>query len=353
MNEILNLTTERVDDIPLLIGLLIRVNLPVIIDRHIEAHGNHKGLSNGWLITIWLTYILSAGDHRKSHVRDWCRKHKHTLELLIGQSIRDVDFTDDRLGAVLTRLSVTETWEAIEADVWLDTTRVYSIEASGIRLDSTSSYGYHQVNENGLMQFGHSWDHRPDLPQFKLMAAVTEPDGLLIASDLHPGQCADDPLYLPLIDRVRKIMNRTGLLYTGDSKMAAIATRAALVYGQDCYLVPLPQTGVTPEFFNNCVSQVTDGNRTVEVIYNSNGLFGSGCEFTRRMFAVAEDEEVEWTERVLLVRSRAMAFRDAQTLERDLQKAEKAIQKQTPPRGRGKRQFAEKAALQEAVEKIL
>lgn len=30
------------------------------------------------------------------------------------------------------------------------------------------------------------------------MAAAAEPMGQLVASDVHPGQCADDPLYLPL-----------------------------------------------------------------------------------------------------------------------------------------------------------
>jgi len=37
------------------------------------------------------------------------------------------------------------------------------------------------------MQHGHSKDHRPDLPELKLMAAAAEPTGQLIASDLAPG----------------------------------------------------------------------------------------------------------------------------------------------------------------------
>ena len=66
------------------------------------------------------------------------------------------------------------------------------------------------------MQFGVSKDHRPDLPQLKLMAAAAEPSGHLIASDVYPGQRADDPLYTPLIRRVRELLSRKGLLYTGD-----------------------------------------------------------------------------------------------------------------------------------------
>jgi transposase len=86
------------------------------------------------------------------------------------------------------------------------------------------------------MQLGHSKDHRPDLPQLKIMAAAAEPSGHLLASDFYPGQTADDPLYLPMTRRVRILLGRAGLLYVGDCKMAALATRAELVAEGDYYL---------------------------------------------------------------------------------------------------------------------
>jgi transposase len=71
MAEELTLTHERVDDIPLLIGLAQKLHLPEVLDRHLGNHGNHQGLSNGWLATVWLAYILSESDHRKSSVEEW------------------------------------------------------------------------------------------------------------------------------------------------------------------------------------------------------------------------------------------------------------------------------------------
>ena len=97
-----------------------------------------------------------------------------------------------------------------------------------VRLDATTSYGYHAIDDDGLMQLGHSKDHRPDLPQIKLMAAAAEPSGLFLAGDVHPGNAADDPLYLPLYRRVRELLGQTGLLYAGDCKMAALETRAEI-----------------------------------------------------------------------------------------------------------------------------
>jgi hypothetical protein len=141
MAETLKLTHERVDDIPLLIGLAQQLRLPAILDHHLGNHGHHQGWSNGWLATVWLAYILSQGDHRKSAVREWANALPHTLETLVGQPLRAVEFSDDRWGGVLHRLSNDVAWEAIEKELWAATVAVYELEVSGIRLDSTTSYG--------------------------------------------------------------------------------------------------------------------------------------------------------------------------------------------------------------------
>src|SRR5262249_13039340 len=132
---------------------------------------------------------------------------EHTMEPLIGQSLRPVEFSDDRLTLVLKRLSDLTVWHAWEADLWRTPCDVYAVPpVQRVRLDAITSHGYHAVDDEGLMQLGHSKDHRPDLPQFKLMAAAAEPGGLFLAGDVHPGHAADDPLYLPLYHRVRTLL---------------------------------------------------------------------------------------------------------------------------------------------------
>jgi transposase len=100
---------------------------------------------------------------------------------------------------------------------------------------------YATVSDGGLFQFGHSKDYRPDLPQIKVMQAVLDPLGMPLATDVGSGERADDPLYLPCIERVQASMGRHGLLYVGDCKMASRETRARLVGPGDFYLCPLPQ----------------------------------------------------------------------------------------------------------------
>ena len=48
--------TERVDDVPLLIAQMVRMGVPEIIDRHIPRHGNQRDLSWGWTVVIWMAY---------------------------------------------------------------------------------------------------------------------------------------------------------------------------------------------------------------------------------------------------------------------------------------------------------
>src|SRR3954471_13532289 len=320
----LELTHERVDDVPLLLGFLIKLKLPEILDRHYPAHPLHQGLSNGWLITVWIAYILSRADHRKSPVQAWAQNLQHTLETTIGQAIRPVDFSDDRLTLVLKRLDADTPWESLEDDLWHTHCDVYALPVERVRLDATTSCGFHTVTDDGLMQLGHSKDHRPDLAQFKLMAAVAEPTGLFLAGDVHPGDAADDPLYLPLYRRVRTLLGQTGLLYAGDCKMAALETRAEIAANRDFYLTRLPLTGTVPAQFAAWVEAAVVGDRAANLtaIYRGEGeekeTLGRGYEFERPQTAVVDQVEHTWRERVQIIRSEGAAASQAAALDRRL-----------------------------------
>jgi transposase len=203
---------ERVDDIPLIIGLANKLHLAEVLDHPMGTHRVQQGLNNGQWAVGWLASILSQADHRTAAVRAWAHGMPHTLAHLLGHPIRDVELSDDRLGGVLSRLSDDETWDAIERSLWTATVTVYERERAGMRLASTTSYGSHRVTDEGVRQRGHRKDHRPDLPQRQGMAAAAAPSGHLIACDVHAGPWADDPLYPPRLQRVRGIVGRPGWL---------------------------------------------------------------------------------------------------------------------------------------------
>jgi transposase len=344
---------ERLDEVPLLIGLAQKLQLAKWIDHHLGSHGNHQGLSNGTLAAVWIAFILSRGDHTKIHVQEWTQGLNHTLSHLLGQPLRPADFSDDRLGILLRRFQELDDWDVLEGDLWHGTCEVYELPLERVRLDSTTTCGYHTITPDGLMQLGHSKDHRPDLPQLKIMAAAADPSGQLIVSDIYPGQTADDPLYLPMTRRVRSLLGRTGLLYVGDCKMAALATRAELAAEGDYYLMPLPMTGNTQKQFNDWLDQLLSGQTTTQELWHDQEFLGHGWEFTRVLKAKVNGKPTTWKERVQLLRSPALTQRKQANLQERLRRAEQAVRALTPPVGPGKKQCREEAVLQVAINAIL
>ena len=253
--------TERVDDVALLIGQMVKMGLPEVLDRHIPRHWTQRGLSWGWTAVIWLAYIVTEGDHRKVSVETYLKGMHHTLSRLTAQVIVPLDFSDDRLSHLLKHLSKPAYWHEIERDLNELSIEVYDLSQDVIRCDATTVSGDHEVTEDGLVQFGHSKDD-PARPQIKVMMGALDPLGMPLATDVLSGERADDGLYIPLMERVRSGLQTPGLLFVGDCKMSALETRAYLARHQDFYLSPLPLTGATAEAMDAWITVgVTQGER--------------------------------------------------------------------------------------------
>lgn len=92
----LAVSTERVDDVALLLAQIMKMGLPEVLAQHLPRHWKQKGLSWGWTAVIWLAYILSEGDHRKVAVETTVRGMLQTLSQITAQPLRVLDFSDDR-----------------------------------------------------------------------------------------------------------------------------------------------------------------------------------------------------------------------------------------------------------------
>jgi len=357
MNTELTITTERIDDFVLLIEMMTRMGLPVIMDRHIPRHWLQEGLSWGWVATVWLAHIMSQGDHRKLTVRDWVKQAHTTLEETTGLSIRDTDFTDDRLAIVLRKLSKPEYWHLIERDVSRSTVRVYDLSVKRVRVDATTVSGYHSGEAGELFQFGKSKDN-PALRQIKQMAATLDPFGLPIATDVVSGERADDGLYVPIVDRVVTTLKQCGLLFVGDCKMSAWATRVHIRALDQHYLAPLAMVGDTAKEMRTWIQAALSGERALTLIYALDAKEGDdpiaeGYELTRSCTTQVDDRTLEWTERVIVVCSQAYAEVMTRGLDRRLATATAKLNALTPPRGRGKRQIKEEELLIKKANAIL
>jgi len=365
MSTDLTLTTERIDDFPLLLSVMLRLGLPDIFDHHLGRHGLHQGLSWGWIATIWLAHILTESNHRKHPVQSWVKQAQETIKKITGQQVHELDFTDDRLTLLLRRLSKPATWQAVETELGQSILRVYELAPKNVRLDTTTVSGYHEGGEESLFQYGYSKDD-PTLRQVKLMVAALDPLGLPIVSQVVAGNIADDKLYIPAVDRVLQIIEGIGLLFVGDSKMSALAIRAHIHRLHHHYLCPLAQTGDTAKEMETWVEAATNGEKTLTPVFvqHENGkqkMFAEGYVFERTLQAKSdatvengkEQEIIEWTEQVFVIRSESYRKSILENLEGRLQRAADKLMALTPRPGRGKRQIQDEAALVCAATAIL
>src|SRR2546428_10226815 len=145
--------TERVDDVALLIGQMVKIGFVEVLDRHIPRHWQQRELSWGWTAVIWLAYILTEGDHRKVSVEAYIKGMQTTLSHLSGQVIDPLDFSDDRLGHLLKHLSQPHYWHRIEQDLNARSLEVYAWPQDVIRWVLSQSSIFGQNPKIGCQEF--------------------------------------------------------------------------------------------------------------------------------------------------------------------------------------------------------
>jgi transposase len=348
--------TERVDDLPVLFAQMEKMGVEELLDEHFVTHGNWGGLSLGKVSVGWLSHILSQGNHKLNHAEPWAEQHLSTLQTYLDEQARALDWSDDHLARVLDYLGNDERWDAFEADLSRRLIRVYDLTPQIVRLDSTSSSSYAQVSPDGLLQFGHSKDHRPDLPQFKVQLSALDPIGLPVTNTIVSGERADDGLYVPEIKKVQDVVGRHGLLYLGDCKMAALATRGYLVQSGDWYCCPLPAVQLNAEQLRELLDPVWQGTQQLEPIERTNEkgdkqVIAQGFQ-RQRSQQISGEQAFCWQEQLLIVRSLKLAAVQERGLRERVAKARAEIEKLNE-RGRGKRHFQDQEPLQKAAESIV
>lgn len=326
-------TSERIDELPLLIYWLKQMRVDVIIDRVLGVpHGNWEGLSYGEVALVFLTHIVTRCTHFLNPVEDWAAQHLTSLSQALGKPVRAQDCTDDRLAVVLSKLGNAQTrpGEAIEADLGQHLIRAYALPTETARIDLTTVAVHHQPqDEEGLMRFGHSKDHRPDLRQFKALLGTLDPVGLPLATATLSGEQADDPQYIPAWERLVVTIGRPDFLVVGDCKLASLENRAHIHQGDGFYLTPLPLTGQTPAELQAWVLEPPVPPQAIRLPGQAAHEPPVGQGFEVDVACRWQDPHtravVTWTERRLVVQSAAHAQTQRTSLHDRLAKAQAAL----------------------------
>ncbi|HSD82688.1 MAG TPA: IS1634 family transposase [Anaerolineae bacterium] len=245
---------ERLDELPLAVGLLAHMQIAKVIDAQLgSGHGNRQGLSYGQLAQGFSARIMTLQDHRLSPVEAWSQEHQAVLSQLLGAPVRAKDFTDDRRADALYALgsASAETRDAIEMELGQHLVRAYRLPTEVGRADTTSVSVYHEREEEaeGLLQFGKSKDHRPDLRQYVQALGTLDPAGIPLVSETLDGNTGDPPVYLPVWRRMVKVIGHTDWLFVGDSKWHSAQNIAEIHRAGGFLLTPLQMTGHMPDHF--------------------------------------------------------------------------------------------------------
>src|ERR1043165_166263 len=329
---------ERLDDVPLLLAQLKRMQVAPLLTQHFPTHLNWDGeLTFGEVASVWLAALVSTGDHRLCQLQPWASQHCELLSTCLGKTVRALDFHDDRLAAMLRTLADAPRWATFEQEFNAGLIRVYRLPTDVVRVDMTTASTFAAItdtDEDGLFQFGHSKDHRPDLAQVKVAVAALDPLGMPLTTTVVAGNSADDPLYVPAIQEVQASLGAaSGRLYVGDCKMASLPTRAYVAHSQDHYLCPLSATQMPAEALTQLLQPVWQGRQTLnEVVVpgkdpNGSGeVIASGFADVVTQTATVAGEQVTWQEQRLIVRSEAHARRQAHALDAKVAKAVAALE---------------------------
>ncbi len=347
--------TERVDDIPLLVAKLEQSQLSEYINHYFPDHGNWSGLDGGKVAVGFLTYVLSCGDHRLSRVEDWVAERLHTLgHCLSYPELSAKDFTDDRLGALLDKLSDEEQWDNFEGAHNKNLIHLYNLAPSqeAIRLDAMLVQSFREEGEN--FKLGYSKQHRADLPQLKVMVATLDPLSMPLSSTIVSGNKADDGLYLEVVKKLEQSMGSKSQLFVGDAKMGSMENRAYLHKQGQYYLHPLSKVQCSADQLATYLEDQPD--EFVQIFADEKDAAQppvlKAKAFEIQQDCYCKDLDLQWTERRIIAYSTSYGEQQNRKLEQRMAKAKEDLGKLLEAR-QGKKKLKTKAAIELAVEQLL
>lgn len=322
--------SEPIGSLPLIFGLLEYVDLSTHINSTYPNHKNWSGGNKGLIVSVWLCYILTLTDHRLCGVEAWFALHKRSLNLLVvgyGHAELDAkDFTDDRLGSLLSAFGAEDVWNIFMSSFTCNLLKLYNISVKSVELDATIAQQYRSVIEDGLLQMGHSKQHRRDLPQFKSMLSNASEHNIPLLINTVNGNRADDGLYTPLIAQTRAMLGTTGILWQGDSKLGSLENRYEIARHADFYLTPASLVQLNAQTLRDYIATHKASEGAWTTIYLDKDVkgtlekvaIGTGFELSVPL----SHKDFHWTERRLVVRSASYAAAETTVFNKQLTQAQ-------------------------------
>ena len=235
-NGNLKLVTKKLGYAPLLKHFIDKMGVIPIIDSLVEKHPNRK-ISHGEAVAALLVYLLNDG-RALYQMENWA--NEEALLTYLFPKYQPSDWTDDRLADTLDAI-YNAGLEILQGSISGNIITEFSLKLSEIHYDTTSvcfwgTYDSRTDEPAIVITFGYSKDHRTDLKQIVVGAAVSGDGGVPILSGTHDGNTNDSVLPVPYWERLRKLANKNDFCFIGDCKIASQKTIKELCANLQVYV---------------------------------------------------------------------------------------------------------------------
>ena len=350
------ITIGHVGSIPLILHTLRITGFIDLLNESFPIHKNWEGLPIGETVAIWICYLLTQHDHRMCKVEGWIRSRIRIFSVFFKRPIFPKYFTDDRLSRILDKFSNSEDWNKFEIKFNESFIRVYGVEMESIRIDMTTANSGGMVTKDGILQFGNSKDD-PTRPQIKIALATLDPLGIPLTVSVVPGNSADDPLYVPIMERVFKSVKKEGLLFLGDCKMGAILTRCFVANNRSYYACPLSEVSHSSQETLNAIHRFSASNGSFTPVFREyeDGeikCIAEGFEETVVRSAEYDKKIIYWPERLVYAKSFAHGQKELANFESRIEHASEDLLRMNK-RGRGRKVYKSLTEVEEKVVSVL
>ncbi len=340
-----NLMTRQLGAGPMRHHFISKMGVVSLIDDVVPAH-EARTISHGEAVAALMVYLLSGG-RALYRMEEWAETTA-VLSTLFPK-YKPEDWSDDRLGDTLDAL-YKKGLEGIQGALSTPLVEVFGLCLDLIHDDTTSvslwgTYDPQRGQPAVLLTFGYSKDHRPDLKQVVLGAAVSGDGGVPLLSKTHDGNSSDSTLPVPYWERVRQLCGTSRFCFIGDCTIASQETLKTICRQDGGFLSPFAMSVAEQKSLRKKLKEGTliftpleqDEPQKLKPIYEKrtdrvgNRRKPEGAP-QADTYEVCEDTTELWdhrnrvhTIRRLIVRSTSLGRKHANTRERHLQQAAREL----------------------------
>lgn len=244
---IVKVITKKVGSAPLVDHYIKRMGVVSIIDRMVPSQ-KKRLISHGQMVAGLMVYLLNNG-RAMYEVEKWAEETAILSYLFPGY--QSSDWTDDRIEDTLDAVYAAEP-EQMEGAISAHNVSEFGIGLDVIHYDTTSvslwgTYDSATEQPAVLITFGHNKDHRPDLKQVVVGAAVSGDGGVPLISNTHDGNTNDSVLPISYWERLRRLAGKSSFCFIGDCKIASLDTLRSICSQDGLFLAPMAMTQAEQE----------------------------------------------------------------------------------------------------------